>query len=58
MKEMKTAMEKLDIMVVIDPYPTVSAVLADPSQRRERKRDRALGQNMLELSRSFLRWQS
>ena len=29
MKEMKTAMEKLDLMVVIDPYPTVSAVLSD-----------------------------
>lgn len=28
-KEMKTAMEKLDLMVVIDPYPTVSAVLSD-----------------------------
>ena len=26
---MKTAMEKLDLMVVIDPYPTVSAVLSD-----------------------------
>jgi formate dehydrogenase major subunit len=31
MKEMKTAMEKLDLMVVIDPYPTVSAVLSDRS---------------------------
>ncbi len=29
MKEMKTAMEMLDLMVVIDPYPTVSAVLSD-----------------------------
>ena len=29
LKEMKAAMEKLDIMVVIDPYPTVSAVLSD-----------------------------
>ena len=29
MKEMKTAMEKLDLMVVIDPYPTVSAILSD-----------------------------
>jgi formate dehydrogenase major subunit len=29
MKEMKTAMEKLDLMVVVDPYPTVSAVLSD-----------------------------
>jgi len=29
MKEMKAAMEKLDMMVVIDPYPTVSAVLSD-----------------------------
>ncbi len=27
--EMKTAMEKLDMLVVIDPYPTVSAVLPD-----------------------------
>jgi formate dehydrogenase major subunit len=27
--EMKTAMEKLDLLVVIDPYPTVSAVLHD-----------------------------
>ena len=26
---MKTAMEKLDMLVVIDPYPTVSAVLHD-----------------------------
>ena len=29
MKEMKTAMEMLDMLVVIDPYPTVSAVLHD-----------------------------
>ncbi|SMX44319.1 formate dehydrogenase subunit alpha [Actibacterium lipolyticum] len=29
MKEMKTAMEKLDMLVVVDPYPTVSAVLHD-----------------------------
>ncbi|MDJ0614815.1 MAG: formate dehydrogenase subunit alpha [Rhizobiaceae bacterium] len=29
MKEMKTAMEQLDLLVVIDPYPTVSAVLSD-----------------------------
>ena len=28
-KEMKTAMEKLDLMVVVDPYPTVSAVMQD-----------------------------
>ncbi len=28
-KEMKKAMEKLDMMVVIDPYPTVSAVMHD-----------------------------
>ena len=28
-KEMKTAMEKLDLMVVVDPYPTVSAVMHD-----------------------------
>ncbi|MEM1129562.1 MAG: molybdopterin-dependent oxidoreductase, partial [Pseudomonadota bacterium] len=27
--EMKTAMEKLDMLVVIDPFPTVSAVLHD-----------------------------
>ncbi|WP_372834085.1 formate dehydrogenase subunit alpha [Puniceibacterium confluentis] len=27
--EMKTAMEKLDLMVVVDPYPTVSAVMQD-----------------------------
>ena len=29
LKEMKTAMEKLELMVVVDPYPTVSAVLSD-----------------------------
>ncbi|MCR9255230.1 MAG: formate dehydrogenase subunit alpha [Alphaproteobacteria bacterium] len=29
MKEMKTAMEKLDMLVVIDPFPTVSAVMQD-----------------------------
>ncbi|MCB9942116.1 MAG: formate dehydrogenase subunit alpha [Geminicoccaceae bacterium] len=29
MAEMKTAMEKLDMLVVIDPYPSVSAVLHD-----------------------------
>ena len=29
MKEMKTAMEELDMLVVVDPYPTVSAVLHD-----------------------------
>ncbi len=29
MKEMKDAMERLDLLVVIDPYPTVSAVLSD-----------------------------
>ncbi|MCY4460313.1 MAG: formate dehydrogenase subunit alpha [Albidovulum sp.] len=29
LKEMKTAMEKLDMLVVVDPYPTVSAVLHD-----------------------------
>jgi len=28
-KEMKTAMEKLDMLVVIDPYPTLSAVMHD-----------------------------
>ncbi|MFZ5961955.1 formate dehydrogenase subunit alpha [Thalassococcus sp. BH17M4-6] len=27
--EMKTAMEKLDLMVVVDPYPTVSAIMQD-----------------------------
>jgi formate dehydrogenase major subunit len=27
--EMKSAMEKLDLLVVIDPYPTVSAILHD-----------------------------
>ncbi|NDR56785.1 formate dehydrogenase subunit alpha [Aliiruegeria sabulilitoris] len=29
MPEMKTAMEKLDMLVVVDPFPTVSAVLHD-----------------------------
>ncbi|WP_208349305.1 formate dehydrogenase subunit alpha [Pseudaestuariivita rosea] len=29
MKEMKTAMEKVDTLVVVDPFPTVSAVLHD-----------------------------
>ncbi|QEW19691.1 Formate dehydrogenase H [Marinibacterium anthonyi] len=29
MPEMKTAMEKLDLLVVVDPYPTVSAILHD-----------------------------
>ena len=29
MVEMKAAMEKLDMLVVIDPFPTVSAVLSD-----------------------------
>ena len=29
LKEMKVAMEKLDMLVVIDPYPTVSAVMHD-----------------------------
>lgn len=29
MPEIKTAMEKLDLLVIIDPYPTVSAVLSD-----------------------------
>ena len=28
-KEMKTAMEKLDMLVVVDPYPTASAVMHD-----------------------------
>jgi len=28
-KEMKTAMEKLDMLVVVDPFPTVSAVMQD-----------------------------
>ncbi len=28
-EEMKKAMEKLDLMVIIDPYPTVSAVMHD-----------------------------
>ncbi len=27
--QMKEAMEKLDLMVIIDPYPTVSAVMQD-----------------------------
>ncbi len=30
-EEMKAAMEKLDMMVIIDPYPTVSAVMHDRS---------------------------
>ena len=29
MTEMPSAMEKLDMLVVIDPYPTVSAVMSD-----------------------------
>ena len=29
MVEMKSAMEKLDMLVVVDPYPTVSAILHD-----------------------------
>ena len=29
LKEMKTAMEMLDMLVVVDPYPTVSAILHD-----------------------------
>jgi formate dehydrogenase major subunit len=29
LKEMKTAMEQLDMLVVVDPYPTVSAILHD-----------------------------
>ncbi|MBB3994909.1 formate dehydrogenase major subunit [Sulfitobacter undariae] len=29
MKEMKTAMERLDMLVVVDPFPTVSAVMQD-----------------------------
>ena len=29
LKEMKTAMEKLDMLVVVDPFPTVSAVMQD-----------------------------
>ena len=29
MKEMKTAMEKLELLVVIDPFPTVTAILHD-----------------------------
>ena len=28
-KEMKTAMEKLDMLVIVDPYPTASAVMQD-----------------------------
>lgn len=28
-QEMKKAMEKLDMMVIVDPYPTVSAVMSD-----------------------------
>ncbi|WP_245621713.1 formate dehydrogenase subunit alpha [Sedimenticola selenatireducens] len=28
-KEMKSAMEKLDMLVIVDPYPTVSAVMHD-----------------------------
>ncbi len=28
-REMKNAMEKLDMMVIVDPYPTVSAVMHD-----------------------------
>jgi formate dehydrogenase major subunit len=28
-KEMKDAMEKLDLLVIVDPYPTVSAVMHD-----------------------------
>jgi formate dehydrogenase major subunit len=28
-KEMKVAMEKLDVLVIVDPYPTVSAVMHD-----------------------------
>ena len=27
--EMKTAMEKLDLMVIVDPYPTMSAIMPD-----------------------------
>ena len=30
--EMKEAMEKLDLLVVIDPYPTVAAVLHNRSE--------------------------
>lgn len=29
MTEMKTAMEKLDLLVVVDPHPTVTAILSD-----------------------------
>ena len=29
MKEMKTAMDKLDMLVIVDPYPTLSAVMND-----------------------------
>ena len=29
MKEMKTAMEKLELLVVVDPFPTVTAILHD-----------------------------
>ncbi|WP_299909704.1 formate dehydrogenase subunit alpha [uncultured Paracoccus sp.] len=29
MTEMKTAMEKLELLVVVDPHPTISAVLSD-----------------------------
>ena len=29
MVDMKNAMEKLDLLVVVDPYPTVSAILSD-----------------------------
>ena len=29
MKEMKTAMEKLDLLVVVDPFPTLAAVMQD-----------------------------
>jgi formate dehydrogenase major subunit len=29
MKEMKTAMERLDTLVVIDPFPTVASILSD-----------------------------
>ncbi len=29
LKEMKDAMEKLDLLVVVDPYPTVTAVMQD-----------------------------
>ena len=33
MVEMKKAMEKLDLLVVVDPYPTVSAVMHDRKDR-------------------------